>query len=442
MKPENAAFTHWFRSAAPYIHQHSGRTFVLYVDGALLLNDTRLTGLVQDLALLNSLQICQVLVFGVRPQIEQRLARRGLDPHFVRGLRVTDGPTLECVTEAVGHLRLQLEALLSMGLPNTPMAGASVRVSCGNFVMAQPVGVLDGIDCGHTGKVRRIDADAIRARLAENCIVLVPPLGYSLSGELFHLSAAETAAYIARRIKAHKLLFLLPGRLNDADGQLIRELSSTRARALLRESPQPLSPLLRCLQLGLEACEEGVERVHIIDQQAESALLQELFSRDGSAATLLSVTDFDHVRKAQIGDIGGILALIEPLLREGTLAPRTRSDVEQQLGSFTVAVRDGTIIACAMLRIDAKQRSAGIECLVVHPEYHGQGKGELLCRHLEQEARQADVQHLYALTTQATHWFLERGFVELASERLPAGYRGQYQPVRNSKTLYRDLSAP
>ena len=178
-----------------------------------------------DIALLQSLGIRVVLVHGARPQTEQRIALSGLESEFSQGLRVTDGDAIQCVKEAVGATRLQIESELSMGLPNSPMHGAAVRVIGGNFITAKPVGVRDGIDFQRTGEVRRIDGAAIDSQLQQGSLVLISPIGFSPTGEAFNLSYQDLASQVAVALNAEKLILLTEARGVLRDNSLVRALS-------------------------------------------------------------------------------------------------------------------------------------------------------------------------------------------------------------------------
>ena len=223
----------WFRNSAPYINAHRGRVFVLQFGGEAL-TDRGFATLVHDVALLNSLGVKLVLVPGARPQIERRLAERGLAMHYAQGLRVTDGDALVAVKDAVGGILMDIEALLSMGVANSPMAGAHMRVVTGNYVTARPIGVRDGVDFGHTGQVRRIDGEALSRHLADGSIVLVTPLGFSPTGEVFNLSAEEVATEVAMELRAAKLLLLSEPEVLPAgdDAPLPRQMTLAQARAV------------------------------------------------------------------------------------------------------------------------------------------------------------------------------------------------------------------
>ncbi len=136
------------------------------------------------------------------------MEERGLDVHYHKGVRVTDAQTLECVIQAVGQVRVDIESLLSMGLANSPMANAHIRVSAGNFITAQPMGVRDGLDLLYTGEVRKIDTTAVNYRLEDGELVLLSTLGYSPTGEVFNLTLEDVATSAAIALRATKLLFL------------------------------------------------------------------------------------------------------------------------------------------------------------------------------------------------------------------------------------------
>ncbi|WP_440996169.1 amino-acid N-acetyltransferase [Arhodomonas sp. SL1] len=428
-----------FRQGAPYINAHRGATFVIAFGGEALL-DGGLAALVHDVALLNSLGVRTVLVPGARPQIERRLNARGAHMRYAAGRRVTDDVALECVREAAGEVRLELEARLSLGLANSPMAGLRVRAASGNFVMARPFGVHDGVDYQHTGEVRRVDAAAIEERLDDGAVVLVPPLGYSPTGEVFNLHGEDVALAVSRALRAEKLLYLLEGRhVVDATGALVRQMTTEETRDYLREHGDALAPeMQRLLRGAVDVCHGGVRRVHLLDRDQDGALLMELFTRDG-VGTLITAQSFERTRRADIDDVPGILALIEPLERRGVLVRREREHLETEIDDFTVMEREGTIVACAALHPIPDTAVAELACLAVHPDYRGGGRGDRLLKRLEGEARGRGIGALFVLTTQTAHWFEERGFRRVAPESLPGERRERYNLERNSRVYLKDI---
>lgn len=431
MPVKSPGFVDWFRLASPYIHAHRGQTMVIAFGGEAML-EPGFQHLIHDIALLNSLGMRLVIVYGVRPQVEARLRRAGQDSCYQEGLRVTDDVALEAVKEAAGSARLELEALLSMGLANTPMDSARIRVAGGNYITARPLGVLDGVDYCHTGSVRRVDAKAITGRLDAGEIVLLPALGYSPTAEVFNLGATDVATAVARALRAAKLVLMIEDEgIHNHPGELLRQMTWQEAELALESDTLSDSG---SLSAAVAACRDGVGRTHIISHHHDGALLLELFSRDG-IGTLISATPFDHLRRADIEDVGGILNLISPLEEQGVLVRRSREKLELEIDHFTVLERDGAVIACAALYPYPEDEVGELACLVVDPEYRGQGFGDALLQEIQRQAATADLRALLVLSTQTAHWFVERGFSELAVAQLPMQRQQLYNWQRNSKVF-------
>jgi amino-acid N-acetyltransferase len=428
----------WFRQCTPYVHAHRGRTFVIAFGGEALA-DTRLPALIHDIALLHGLGIRLVLVHGARPQIEQRLAERGAEMRYVNGLRITDDQALDCVKDAAGSARVEIEALLSMGLANSPMAGVRIPVASGNFVIARPLGVLDGIDYRHTGAVRRIDRQSLRQRLDDGAVALMPPIGYSPTGEVFNLSAADIARAAAIALGADKLIYLIesPG-VTDAAGQLVQNLLAAEVDGLLQQEPRLSEDVTQALRAGADACRSGIRRVHLISRNDDGALLRELFTRDG-VGTLISDRPFEELRPARIDDIPGILALLQPMERSGALVPRPREHLETSIDRFQVTERDGTVISCAALFCFPAEQMAELACVAVHPDYRGRGRGDRLLMRMESLARERGLTRIFVLTTQTAHWFRERGFEPARLDDLPLSKQQLYNWKRNSQVYIKAL---
>jgi len=431
-------FIDWFQSVAPYIHAFRGRTFVIAFGGELV-TDGRFVDLTVDLNLLASLGVRLALVHGARPQIEAKLKAQRRRSRFHRGLRVTDDVALACAMEASGRLRVEIEALLSMGLPNSPMAGADIRVASGNFITAKPIGVLDGVDYMHTGEVRKVDTVAIQRRLQDGDLVLLSPLGYSPSGEVFNLTLEDVAASTAIALKADKLIFLMDTvGVTGRRGELLRELTVKQAQALLSRGDSSDSDVPFYFPWAVRACQQGVKRAHLISGHLDDALLLELFTHRG-VGTLLTPDPLETLRPARPDDIGGILRLIEPLEADGTLVKRDRGLLEREMNRFVVLDHDGIVIACAALYPFPDERAGELACLAVHPDFRNQGAGERLLREIEARARRLKFKKVFVLTTRAEHWFVERGFTEENVDVLPRQKRALYNYRRRSVVLTKRL---
>jgi len=431
------AFVKWFRTATPYIHQWGGATFVIAFGGEVLA-DGEFQQLTHDINVLVSLEVRVVLVHGTRPQIEEQLKQHGVKPRYVAGRRVTDDRALVCVKEANGIVRVEMEALLSMELANSPMWGADIRVSSGNFVTAKPVGVVNGVDFGHTGEVRKIDADGIRRRLDDHEVALISPIGFSPTGDVFNCTLEDVATSTAIALGADKLIFLTEtaGAL-DAKGKLISELTVKQARdvAAANNLPEDVRIYLPC---AVRAVSQGVKRAHLISRHVDGALLIELFTHHG-IGTMIVPESSETIRAAELADMPGIVQILEPLEQQGILVKRDHDDLQRDIGRFFVLASDSNILGCAALYPYADEKTAELAALAVNPFYRDGGRGERLLAYGEAQARAAGMKSIFVLSTRTTHWFLERGFAESDPQRLPAAKRAGYNADRRSKVFVKEL---
>ena len=435
--PQPEAFIRWFRLTAPYLHAFGGRTFVVAFGGEMITDRARFTHFIQDINLLAALDIRLVLVHGARPQIEAELKAKGLRSRYAKGLRVTDAAALVAVKDAAGALRVEIEALLSQGLPNSPMAGADIRVASGNFIIAKPIGVVNGVDLQYSGSVRKVDTVAINRRLEGGEVVLIPHIGYSPTGEVFNLAWEDAAVSVAVALKADKLLLFSDWLPTDRKGEVIAEMTAQQAETLAAQAGLPASSA-RTLGCAMRALAAGVGRAHLLSRRVVGAMLLELFTRSG-VGTMITADPMEKIRTARIDDVRGIIALIEPLEAEGTLVKRSRELLEREIGNFTVILHDGVIAGCAALYPFPKEKSAEFACLAVGAEYRDAGYGEQLLLACEERARAAKIRKLFALTTRAAHWFLEQGFKPVDVKALPEQKQALYNWKRNSKVFLKPL---
>lgn len=445
-KPQSPqAFVNWFRSASPYIHAFRDKTFVVAFGGEVV-SEHQFIALSHDLNLLSSLGVNLVLVHGVRPQVEKRLIRDNLKPKYHNGLRITDDVAMEMVKEANGAVRVQIEALLSMGVANSPMAGADIRVASGNFVTSKPIGVIDGVDLQHTGEVRKIDHVGIQKRLDDDEMVLLSPMGYSPTGEAFNLTLEDVAVNAAIALDAEKLIFLMNEvGVHNLRGELLREMTVSKASNLLAQANQSDVPkyfgedVALYLQSAVKACEQGVARAHLISRYVDGAILQELFTV-GGVGTMVTEQGLESMRQATVEDVGSILKLIEPLESQGVLVRRGREQLEMEVSAFYVMEHDGRVIGCAALYPFATDsKVAEFACLAIDPVYRGAKRGDRLFDYCVSVAKSQGVKQLFCLTTRTEHWFIERGFVEKNIDALPAEKKQLYNYQRNSKVFMKSL---
>ena len=443
----NFTFVPWFRSVAPYIHKFRNQTFVVGIAGEAIAAG-KLQHLAQDLAMIQSMGVKIVLVHGFRPQVNEQLQAKGHAPRFSHGLRITDEVALDCAQEAAGQLRYEIEAAFSQGLPNTPMAGSTVRVISGNFLTARPVGILDGVDFQHSGLVRKVDTAGIMRTLDMGAMVLLSPFGFSPTGEAFNLTMEEVATSVAIALQADKLIFLTevagirsrPTEPEGEDNPVDTELPLAQAELLLAALPAANQPTDTgfYLQHCVKACKSGVERSHIIPFAVDGAILLEVYVHDG-IGTMVVDEKLESLREATVEDVGGILQLIEPFEKDGTLVTRSRTEIERDVGNYTVIEHDGVIFACAALYAYPEGRTAEMAALTVSPQVQGQGDGERVLKRIEHRARAAGLDSIFVLTTRTTHWFLKRGFVLVDPDWLPEARKRKYNWDRKSQVLLKKL---
>lgn len=444
----NFTFVPWFRSVAPYIHTHRGKTFVVAVCGEAIAAG-KLSLIAQDLALIQSMGVKIVLVHGFRPQVNEQLAAKGHQPKYSHGMRITDEVALDCAQEAAGQLRYEIEAAFSQGLPNTPMAGATVRVISGNFITARPVGIIDGVDFQHSGLVRKVDTQGIQKALGMDALVLLSPFGFSPTGEAFNLTMEEVATSVATALQADKLIFLteIPGIATDPaqpiseDNPVDTELPLAAAEKLLADLPNAQQPTDTAfyLQHCVRACKSGVERSHILPFAMDGSLLLEIYVHDG-VGTMVVDEKLESLREATSDDVGGILQLIEPFEKDGTLVKRDRTEIERDVGNYSIIEHDGVIFGCAALYTYAEKNTAEMAALTVSPQVQGQGDGDKLLKRIEQRAKAQGLDSIFVLTTRTMHWFIKRGFVQVDPDWLPEARKRKYNWDRKSQVLIKKLA--
>ncbi|HBF62506.1 MAG TPA: amino-acid N-acetyltransferase [Gammaproteobacteria bacterium] len=426
-------YTSWFRGSTPYISAHRGKTFVVFLGGDALMH-SNLVNIVHDLALLNVLGVRLVIVHGARPQLNEAFA----DSLFHHGRRITSATQMQEISGIFGSLRANLESLFSTGLPNTPLHNVEVNIVSGNFIAAQPVGIVDGIDHQCTGRLRSANVDAIAKLLDTQAIVLLSPLGFSTSGQTFNLAAEELAAELAVALEADKLIvFNDPGQITDAGQQRISRITPERLNGLCADLDPDTK--VRCQAL-IAANTQGVERGHLVAFADDGALLQELFTADG-IGTQVSRHDEDLIRQAQLEDVADIVEIIRPLEEDGVLVPRSRAQLEQEIAQFFIAELDGVVVGCCAVYAFAD--TAELACVAVHENYRHQysdmGIGSALLEAAERAASAQGATSLFVLTTQTQEWFVSHGFTPADVESLPSSKQSLYNWQRGSAVLQKPL---
>ncbi|WP_025235996.1 amino-acid N-acetyltransferase [Mannheimia sp. USDA-ARS-USMARC-1261] len=427
------ALAQWFRQSTPYVNMHRGKTFVIMLDGDVI-ESPNFINIINDISLLHSLNIKLVIVFGARPQINQLLAQNNIEPEYYNNIRITNLQSLEYVKQAVGKVHYDLFSRLSLRLPHSEV----INVVSGNMILAQPIGVVDGVDYALSGKIRRINVESIKQQLAQNSIVLLGPIAPSVTGEMFNLPFEDIATQVAIKLRADKLIgFCEEQGILDEAGNVISDILPQDAQKVLNnliEQGQYHTAKARFLQAAISVCREGVKRSHLLSYKEDGSLLQELFSRDG-IGTQFSMESSENIRIATARDIPGLLDLIRPLEQQGILVKRSREQLEMEIANYTIIERDGVVIACAALNVYSEEKMAEMACVAVHPDYRDSSRGDILLENIRKRAEQLGMEKLFVLTTRTTQWFQERGFRLADAQDLPRYKRENYNYQRRSKVL-------
>ena len=428
MQQSDLEFITSLRQSSRYIEQHRGKTFVIHVPGEILQHADTRKQLTQDIGLLHNLGIKIVLVMGASPQIDHALSQQNLQWQMHQEFRITTSQILPVFQQTVSLVRHELEASFSQAncVQHQPMT-----ITSGNWIIAQPKGIIEGVDFQHTGKLRKVDHKAISSNLQSGQICLLTPLAFSLTGEIFNLNTFEQACQVASAIQADKLMIF--SQEQETRG-LPKQLSIPQLNQSLALSQDRLQQ--RFLEHLLKTSEQ-VKRIHLMNQKETSAILIELFTRDGSG-TLIFSDRYHQVRQARIEDVGGVIDLISPLEEQALLVKRSRERLELEIENFIVLERDQHIIGCAAL-YPHKKGFGELACLAVHPTYQGQELGHELLKAIEVTANTLKIHKLFLLTTHTHHWFIEHGFSPSSIEALPQAKQALYNFQRNSKVLMKTL---
>jgi len=248
----------------------------------------------------------------------------------------------------------------------------------------------------------------------------------------------DVACTAAIALHADKLVFITETEMmTDAGGTEIRELSSHQAEAVLQAGFLP-DATAYYLKHCVKACNNGVERAHIVPFAMDGSALLELFTHDG-VGTMISHENLESLRPATIEDVGGIIKLIEPLEADGTLVKRGRELIEREIEMFSVIEHDGVIFGCAALYVFPEEKMAEMACLTVNPDVQAQGDGERILKHMENRARAQGISKLFVLTTRTAHWFIKRGFAPATVDALPKDRQRLYNWQRKSQVLIKTL---
>jgi amino-acid N-acetyltransferase len=419
------------RGILTYISRFREKIFVLSVDSIILADDTSRHNLMLDISVLRSLNIKVVVVHGASQQIKELGEKLNITPTNVDGMGVTDENTLLLSIMASNQITHELLEGLSE---------LDQRAVLTNAVIAHPFGIISGKDQAMTGRVERVDTAFLETLLADGIIPVVPPLGFDGNGKTYRVNSDGVALEVAEALKANKLIFITTSNGVGGGGKLSTQYSVTEAEELTKKKKSELSPeLLSKLEHGLRACRNGVLRSHIIDGRQDEALLSEVFSNEG-IGTMIYANEYQAVRRARKKDVAAVMKLIQDSIINQELVQRDRKEIAARIGDFHLFEIDRNIVGCVAIKVyEGAEGVAEMECLSVSSSHENQGIGRKLMQFAETKAREMNLKHLLALSTQAFNYLQQKGgFLEGSIDMLPAERRAKYEKSgRNSKILYK-----
>jgi len=440
------------REAFHYQSRFEGSTMVFKIDFPVT-EDPGFPYLMKDLALLAQTGFKVVIVPGARESIDAVLGQYEIvSSYSVSGdshepTRITEARAIPFVEMAAFHVATRFMTLLS---------GSRVDAVIGNFVRARGLGVVNGVDMGHTGTVDKIYTDAISRVLRLGMVPILPCIGWSPSGKPYNVPSDEIALEVSMALGAVKLFivsahgglrqqdFSFSGPIETrSDGSIVRltpleaETVIASANASTNANDSAAATVLRELRLALRASRAGVDRVHIIDSREEGAVLKELFSNLG-AGTMIYADEYESIRPIHSRNLPDVLRLMEPLMQEGVLVRRTAEQIQEKKDDYVVFEIDGSIHACGALH-DWGDGQGEIAAVATDPLCAGMNLGRRIVGYLIEKARKSSMRRVFVLTTQTQDWFESLGFCETTVNSLPAQKQQSYDQSRKSKVFALEL---
>ena len=453
------------REAFHYRSRFAGSTLVFKIDFPVVVEPS-FPSFVKDLALLAQNGFRVVLVPGAREWIDAVLAENGIvtscAPSAAHGsIRITGERAMPFVEMAAFHVAARFMTTLSANRCDSVI---------GNFVRARGLGILDGLDMEHTGKVEKILVKPIAKILDSGMIAILPCIGWNSSGKAYNVQSDEIALAASGALEAVKLFIVSAGKnllslkLPDTLTKIAQD-SNEQCERIVRLTPKETETILNMnkaaenteippeacpqagmqraenkaleeLRLALAASKAGVERIHIIDGREEGAVLGELFSNMGSG-TMIYADEYEAIRPLETQDIPDILRIMEPLMQQGILIRRTAEAIQEKKEDYWVFGIDGHAHAGAALHRWGVQGE--IAAIAVDSTYADMGLGSRIVRFLITKAAKDGLRRVFVLTTQTQDWFETLGFKESSLETLPEERKKTYDLERKSKVYALEL---
>ena len=272
--------------ALPYIQRFNRKIIVVKYGGSAMLDEKLKKQVIQDVTLLKLVGFKPIIVHGGGKEISKWISKVGMEPEFVNGLRKTDGPTMEIAEMVLNRVNKSLvQKVQELGVLSVGISGKD-----GGLLKVDKK-LSDGQDIGYVGEIKEVNPKILFDLLEKDFLPIVCPIGMDDNYESYNINADDAACAIARAVSAEKLAFLtdIAGVYKDPKDPAtqISELTVTEARELIRDGfigGGMLPKLNNCI----DAIENGVSRVHILDGRIAHCLLLEIFTNNGIGTVIRS----------------------------------------------------------------------------------------------------------------------------------------------------------
>lgn len=272
--------------ALPYIQRFNRKIIVVKYGGSVMVDEELKRQVIQDVVLLKLVGFKPIIVHGGGKEISKWVSRSGMEPKFVKGLRVTDEATMEIAEMVLNKVNKSLVQLVNeLGIQAVGISGKDgMMLNCNKHY-------ADGEDIGFVGSVKKVNPKIIYDLLEKDFLPIICPIGFDDKFDSYNINADDAACAIATAVKAEKLAFLtdVEGVYKDFEDKdsLISEMKLDEAKEFVK-SGMLGGGMLPKLNNCVDAIEQGVSRVHILDGRIPHCLLLEIFTNKGIGTAILN----------------------------------------------------------------------------------------------------------------------------------------------------------
>ena len=271
--------------ALPYIRYFSGKYVVVKYGGSAMLDADLQKNVIRDVALLKLIGMKPIIEHGGGKEISKWVKLSGKEPEFYNGLRVTDKDTMEIAEMVLFKVNQELVAMMAQqGIKAVGLSGKDAEM------MRVEKKEVPGKDLGYVGNVTEVNTDLLEALIEDDFVPVISPIGLGEDYAGYNINADDTACAIASALNAEKLVFLtdIEGVFIDPEDKstLISEMDLTQAHEFVDKGVVG-GGMLPKLKNCIEAIENGVARVHILDGRLDHCLLLEFFTQKGIGTAIL-----------------------------------------------------------------------------------------------------------------------------------------------------------